>query len=144
MKTSEKVTIVIALVLAVLAGSLFFSRKAQTPANIGGAVTDSLISTTTDGWTASVGSFKLLACGSGVLSSVIIGNETAGSFNLYDATTTRNGAVYGTTTITKIYASQAEGSYEYNVYFKTGLIAENQSTNVASTTITFRGNPVCQ
>lgn len=90
------------------------------------------------------GGFKLLSCSAGSLNNVVIDTATAGSFTLYDATTTVNGAIYGTTTIARVSASVAAGSHAYDRAVKYGIIAEFQSPNVASSTITFRGNPVCQ
>lgn len=146
MTKGEKVIVTIAVATLVLVVSLLFVNKSKNSSGVtaGATLSDAMQGTTTDGWTASVGSFKMLACGSGMLGTVNVLNETTGSLNLYDASTTANGAIYGTTTLTKVYASQAEGPYPMNIYFKYGLVAESQSTNVASTTITFRGNPVCQ
>lgn len=98
------------------------------------------VGTTTDStWNAAAlqtGGFKLLRNGPGILGSIIINNSTLGSFTLYDATTTVNGGVYGTTTLAKAVASVAAGTYTYDVAFSRGLIAEFQSSNVASSTIT--------
>lgn len=111
----------------------------------GGAYT----STTTDSsWNTpaqSTSRFKLLKTGPGILGSILINNETAGSFTLYDATTTATttrmlteaGAI-ATSTLAKVYASMAEGTYVYDTAFTWGLIAEFQSSNVASSTITFK------
>lgn len=144
MTKGEKVIVTIAVVTLVLVVSLIFVKKGQAPAIVGNVgLADAFLSTTTSTMTATVGSFRLLACGTGMLGSIIVENETAGSFNLYDATTTRNGAIYGTTTAAKVYSSQAEGTYDYNRFFSTGLIMEHQSTNIGSSTITFKGNPTC-
>lgn len=96
-------------------------------------------STTTDTFGAEiVGAFKVLKVGYGNLGSVVITTSTAGSFNLYDASTTVNGAVYGTTTLAKIGASAAAGTYTFDTTFTKGLVVEFQSTNLASSTITWR------
>lgn len=81
---------------------------------------------------------KLLKTGSGVLSAVIITNETAGSINFYDGTTTSAHALHATTTLFNASASLAENEYEINVAFTRGLLLEFPSTNVASATITWR------
>lgn len=143
MTKGEKVIVTIAVATLVLVVSLLFVKKSQSPIVGNTSQADALQSTTTSAMTASVGSFRMLACGTGMLGSVIIENETLGSFNFYDATTTRNGAIYGTTTLPKIYPSLAEGTYDYNIFFKTGLVMEHQSTNIGSSTITFKGNPTC-
>lgn len=99
-------------------------------------------STTTDStWNtpaAITGGTKILKLGSGTLGSVVITNSTAGAFTLYDASTTINGGVYGTTTLAKIYASVAAGTYTFDIAYSRGLIVEFQSPNVASSTITWR------
>lgn len=116
----------------------------------GGELQSTTTSNTFNTPAETVGGFKILACGAGMLGSVNLTNETTGSFTLYDATSTRNAAVVatdgstvGSTTLAKIYASTAEGNYAYNSRFKHGLIVEFQSPSIASSTITYRGNPVC-
>ena len=85
----------------------------------------------------SIGSYKVLKNGNGELGSVIITNSTAGSFNLYDATSTNHGG-HATTSLASISASLAAGTYTFDVAFSRGLLVEFQSTNVASGTITYR------
>lgn len=96
--------------------------------------------TTSSSWNTpalSVGGTKLLKTGSGTFGSVIITNETAGSFNVYDATSTNHGD-HATTTLAQIYASVAENTYTFDSVFTRGLLIEFQSSNVASSTITWR------
>ena len=102
---------------------------------------DAMQSTTTSSsWDtfAAAKTFKLLCSTPGVLGSVIINNETAGSFNIYDGTTTSSHTMHATTTLANINASLAENAYPFNSVANIGLIVEFQSSNVASSTITYR------
>lgn len=134
--------IVLVSVIVILAGVLYIiSLRGQSLRSVesnAGAYNSTTTSSSWDTTAATTGGFKLLKLGYGTLGSVIIMNETIGSFTLYDATTTVNGGVYGTTTLAKVYASQAEGTYTYDTIFRRGLIVEFQSSNVASSTITYR------
>lgn len=97
-------------------------------------------STTTDqGWVDST-RFRLIKTGDGTLGSVVITLSSATAFNLYDATTTVNGGIYGTTTLAKFGASATSGTYTFDVDFTKGLIVEFPTGQVtpASTTITWR------
>lgn len=107
------------------------------------ATFEAMQATTTDvTWTVTADfantRFKQLCSAQGILGSVIIQNETAGSFNIYDGTTTNHVNTATSTILAKVYASQAEGAYPYNAYARTGIIIEFPSTNVASSTITYR------
>lgn len=126
--------------LAVLLGTyLGINKQESQPASFAGVMGTPYKATTTDNFgSVSVGGFKRLKTGSGVLGSLIITNSTAGSLNFYDATTTVNGGVYGTTTLAKIAPSLAAGTYIFDVAFTKGLLVEFQSTNVASGTITYQ------
>lgn len=147
MKDFIKIALLSAILVAMATGFLTLQKQILKVHNgsslLGyGSVSEASYSTTTSSsWNtaaATTGGFKLLKTGSGMLDSVIITNESAGSFTLYDATTTVNGAVYGTTTLAKVYASMAEDSYHYGTWFNYGLIVEFQSSNVASSTITWK------
>jgi len=124
------------VVVGVLVLAFTFNR---IPVSLSGVTSgQSYMATTThDFGTVSVGSRKLLKGGAGEFGSVIITNSTAGSFNLYDATSTNHGD-HATTTLAKIGASLAAGTYVFDVSFSRGLLVEFQSTNVASGTITWR------
>lgn len=139
----KKILIIGSGVLLALIVFFGFKLQSNAPSTLG-SIGDGQAynATSTSDWgIATVGAFKLLKSGSGVLGSVVITNATAGSFNIYDATTTVNGgqgAFYSTTTLSKIGASVAAGTYTYDVSFNKGLIIEFQSTNIASSTITWR------
>lgn len=140
--------IAVIVLVVILVGKITISPTPQ--AIVTGSVTraNEYLSTTTDSnWNTpalTVGGFKLLACGEGSLGSIIIQNDTAGAFTLYDGTTTNSHNMHATTTLAKAYANQAENAYPYDSVFRYGLIAEFQTPNVASSTITYRGNIVCQ
>lgn len=130
-------------VFILLLGGVYISN--QKNSNTLGSISssgDAYIATSTNSsWNtpaATTGGFKLLKTGQGILGSVVITNDTAGSYTLYDATTTTNGAIYGTTTLANVYANLSEGTYTFDVAFSRGLIVEFQSPNVASSTITFK------
>ena len=127
--------IIIGVLLAIVAllGGDYASTK------LGSNWNESNMSTTTDQFgSVSVGSSRQLKVGSGVLTGFVITNETAGSFNLYDATSTKHGD-HATTTLIKVYASLAEGQYtDLNIGFSRGLLLEHQSTNIASGTVLWK------
>lgn len=128
---------ILVVLVVLVAVSLIKSPSVEQPVlgNFGG---EAAYATTTDQFAAAtVGSSKVLKTGPGVLEHVVITNETAGSFNLYDATSTKHGD-HATTTLAKISASLAEGTYDFQVAFSRGLLVEFQSTNVASSTITWK------
>lgn len=115
------------------------TQPVATPLGGGAAGLGNCTATTTDTFgPVVVGQTKLLKAGSGVLCAVVITTSTAGSFNIYDATTSdatkRTRAA--TTTLAKIGASASTGDIQFNVPFSTGLLLEFQSTNLASSTIT--------
>ena len=128
-------------VLVILTSVFFIVIKSDKNGSksLGGvAQGQSYMSTTThDFGTVSAGSSKLLKNGDGEFGSVIITNSTAGSFNLYDATSTNHGD-HATTTLAKVGASLAAGTYIFDVVFSRGLLVEFQSSNIASSTITWR------
>lgn len=79
-----------------------------------------------------------LKTSSGVLGSIVLGNATAvGTITLYDATTTVNGAVYGTTTLAVINTGATPNTYTYDVAFSRGLLAVSSAT-LATSTITWK------
>lgn len=129
--------IVLSVLMLVVLVLLLADKPAQAPNVLGGG-NYAYNSTTTMDWnigtSATAGGSKLLKTGSGVLRTVVINNETAGLINFYDATSTNHGD-HATTTLFKVPASLAEGDYELNVAFSRGLLAEYQSSNVASSTV---------
>lgn len=138
----NKIIVCLALVIVIFLG--FVSFNARPESKIYGSIIEGQAynSTTTDStWNAAAlisGGSKVLKVGPGTFGSVIITNSTAGSFNVYDATTTVNGGIYGTTTLARIPASLAAGTYTFDSSFGRGLLIEFQSSNVASGTITSR------
>lgn len=84
------------------------------------------------------GGMKLIKTGGGTLGSVVITKSAAGSLELYDATTTVNGAVYGTTTLASFDATALAGTYTFDVAFSTGLLVVVPAGNLSTTTITYR------
>lgn len=78
-----------------------------------------------------------LTNGYGTLGSVVITGANTGIINIYDASTTVNGGVYGTTTLATFPASTVAGTYVFDVAFKYGLLVEISGT-VGSSTITWK------
>lgn len=84
----------------------------------------------------------LLKLGNGVLGSVVITGAAAGTFELYDATTTDATlrTITATTSLTKLASfptNAAAGTYVFDIAFTQGLIVAFTSTQ-GTTTITFR------
>jgi len=94
-------------------------------------------STTTSPTFAVAPSFKLIKDGSGTLGSLVVTTAGSGSINIYDATTTTNGGIYGTTTLVKLNTATA-GTYTFDVAFYTGLLVETVGAGTGTTTITYR------
>lgn len=132
----QKLITILLAIVALLGGGYV-----ATNAPLGSVESESggYYATTTASFPATaVGGNKLLKNGPGILGSVVIVNETAGVLNFYDATTTGSHTNHPTTTITTIPASLAEGTYTFDVTFSRGLIVEFPSTNMASSTITWK------
>lgn len=73
----------------------------------------------------------------GTLGSIVITTATAGTLTLYDATSTNTNAA--TTTLAKMGASVAAGTYTFDAVFYKGLVAEfTAAVGAASSTITWR------
>ncbi len=135
MTLKQKIVGAIVAVLAIFGVSIGINDSKT----FGGAVSDANFSTTTDTFAVpTVGTSKLLKSGAGVFNCVTLTNETTGSFNLYDATSSAAHTDYATTSLLKIYASTAEGEYCPEIGFSRGLIVEFQSPSVASGTITWK------
>lgn len=140
----KKILLIITVLILAFIGYLSFNKDTNISSiNLGSIGSDSYLATSTidASWTtaaAGLGGFKVIKNGPGVVGSVIITNETTGSFTLYDATTTAAHSDHATTTLIKVYPSMAEGTYILDVAFSRGLIAEFQSTSVASSTITYK------
>lgn len=140
----KKISYIIGGLLVVFLGIVTTFRVNVSPIPTVGsvAVSNEYQSTTTDStWNTPAtvtGGFKLLCSGPGTLGSVIVTNETAGRLNIYNGTTTLSHPTHPTTTLANVYPSQAENAYPYDSVASIGLIAEFQSPNVASATITYR------
>lgn len=63
-------------------------------------------------------------CPAGSLGQVTITKTGAGSFNLYDATSTRTNGDWATTTIASFGASPTVGTYIFDAVLKRGLLIE--------------------
>lgn len=95
-------------------------------------------STTTSPTFTVVPDFKVLKSGSGTLGSLIVTVAGSGGvINIYDATTTTNGNIYGTTTLAKLSTATA-GTYVFDTNFSKGLLVETVGLNTGTTTITWR------
>lgn len=128
----------ILLGLLIVIGIILVSvrKEAVAPSNFGIAAEPDIATTTDYRWPTLHTTGKQLKTGYGVLSSVCIGNTTAvGTLTLYDATTTVNGDIYGTTTLAVINTGTPGQCLPYNVTFSKGLLAI-QSATLATSTIT--------
>lgn len=134
-KTSTLTLSIIALGLAI--GSLFIKTTEKGIPSLLGTANEIYSATTTDSlWASTFLQGKQIKIGTGVLGSVIIGNATAvGTLTLYDATTTTNGAIYGTTTLAVINTGTPGSTLTYNVAFSRGLLAVMSNTLATSTII---------
>lgn len=132
MKLKQIIIGVLLAIVALLGGD-------YTATKLGSQWNESNMATSTNQFgSVVVGGSRQLKVGSGVLTGFVITNETAGSFNLYDATSTDHGD-HATTTLVNAYANLAEGQYtDLNIAFRRGLLIEHQSTNVASGTILWK------
>lgn len=137
---NKTILVLVIGILTLVGFNTLKSQNATQTVSFGNFGGEAAYATTTDEFGAVVvGGSKLLKTGPGVLEHIVITNETAGSFNVYDATSTNtNHRNHATTTIAKISASLAEGSYDFQVAFARGLLIEFQSTNIASSTITWK------
>lgn len=121
--------------IAIIAGFYFGIKQNTATASIQDG--QSYMATTTDStWSAVAGSIKVLKVGPGTFGSVIITTNTTGLINVYDGTTTSS--TIGTTTIAKFGASATTNTYTFDVAFAKGLVIENPTGSLASTTITWR------
>lgn len=135
----NKILIVIVLVVIIVSATAItlVDKNYQPKKVLGEAEGQSYgFSTTTSQSMVTATGFQLLRSGSGILGRVIITLPTATTFNLYDATTTVNGGIYGTTTLAKFGSNAGAGTYMFDIPFSRGLIIEYQgNSSIASTTI---------
>lgn len=115
----------------------------QGTSKLGSIVTGSSYYSTSTNATWNAPNFvKLLKLGQGEVGSCVITNKDNGGQSnliLYDASTSINGAVYGTSTIANFGSSTPPGTYQIDGVFRYGLLAEVPSTGtIASTTCTWR------
>lgn len=134
MSQIQKILLTLAICLSIFALVL----QTQKGASFGSvSVGNEYVSTTTSATFAVAPAFKTLVQGPGTLGSIVVTTTGTGVINVYDATTTTNGAIYGTTTLVKLTTSAA-GTYTFDMIFNTGLLVETVGTNTGSTTITYR------
>jgi hypothetical protein len=115
-------------------------KSPDVPMSVGSTVTGQEYNATTTSytWAAQTGGFQLIKKGSGTLGSYVVTSATAvGAISLYDATTTVNGGVYGTTTLAVIGTGAIGGTYTFDVNFSKGLIVVPSATT-ATGTVTWR------
>lgn len=135
-------TLTIILGFAILIGGLFgYNAIRETPKTLGSIQDGQAYSsiTTATGLTANKDLIKL---GSGTLGSVVITGAAAGTFELYDATTTNASlrTITATSSLTKLASfptNAAVGTYTFDIAFSQGLIVAFTSTQ-GTTTITYR------
>lgn len=140
MQTGNKITFGIVAVL-VLAAVLFFGNRTEITKTGSVAIGGEYQGTTTYNYLGAPNLQQIvtLKSGSGTLGSVIITGAAAGIITFYDASTTANGAAYGSTTLAVVPVSLTAGTYTFDRVFFTGLTAVFSSTTLIPTsTITFR------
>lgn len=125
--------------------SIVFISYSYKPNMLGQvAIDESYNSTTTQStWNNTTGCWRLIKPGFGTLHTINLSLSTSNAkITLYDATTTVNGNIYGTTTLAEIPLGASAGSYIYKTAFARGLVADfsNGGTcpSIASTTITYK------
>lgn len=130
-------TILGALVLSLTAfvGSYFLSNNNQAVGSV--ASNEGYYSTTTDATFLVAPSYKVLRVGRGMFGSLIVTTTGSGVINVYDASTTINGGIYGTTTLAHITTSAA-GTFTFDTNFNTGLLIETVGIDTGTTTITYK------
>ena len=101
------------------------------------SVTDEYNATTTSATFLVAPDFKLIKSGQGTFGSLVVTTTGTGVINVYDATTTVNGGIYGTTTLASLTTSAA-GTYTFDTVFIRGLVVETVGANTGTTTITYR------
>lgn len=134
MSKLQNILLVIAVCLSIFA-FVFNIRPNISASSV--SLGSEYVSTTTSATFAVAPAFKTLVEGRGTLGSMVVTTTGTGVINVYDATTTTNGAIYGTTTLVKLTTSAA-GTYEFDLVFNTGLLIETVGSNTGSTTITYR------
>jgi hypothetical protein len=134
MKDTLKIAIGVAVIVIL---SILLPTKNQNSSKLG-AIGEAYSATSTASFPIAPNSFRLIKAGYGTLGSVVITTNTIGQIELYDATTTVNGSVYGTTTLAKFGPSATTNTYTFDVAFSTGLLVVNPTGNLASTTITWK------
>lgn len=133
MNTLSKILLAIAISLTLI---VLFAQGNRSFSSV--SVSSEYYSTTTSPTFAVAPAFKVLKLGGGTLGSAVVTIAGAGGvINIYDATTTTNGAIYGTTTLAKLSTATA-GTYTFDVVFNRGLLVETVGANTGTTTITFR------
>lgn len=75
--------------------------------------------------------------GSCTLGSVIITGAAAGTFTIYDATSTVTNTLWPTTTIASFPTNAAVGTYTFDVACRQGILVDFKGT-LGTTTITYR------
>lgn len=129
-------------VLVLLVVAVGFSTLNTAPSEILGSVSrgESYLSIVTA--TGLTSNKDLLKLGSGVLGSVVITGAAAGTFELYDATTTNASlrTITATSSLKRLASfptNAAAGTYVFDVSYNQGLIVAFTSTQ-GTTTITYR------
>jgi hypothetical protein len=84
-----------------------------------------------------IADLDVLVEGQGTLGSVVITGANAGTFVLYDATSTMTNTEWATTTLATFPTNAATGTYTFDVIFQKGLLLD-YVTGMATSTITWR------
>lgn len=156
MNTLKTKILASAVVAGLLTLAIVFAIVSKEPQTVQGSVAQSgeYNSTSTRSFTGTnnIANFSILTATSstavcwdrcpGVVGSVVIGGASASVIRLWDATTTdvtkRAGAT-STLEFIEVVASQAAGTYTYDVNFDNGILYELVSgTSAATSSITFR------
>lgn len=140
--TKNIITTVVVGFIILLVVSMTYTYKPNKLGQV--AVDESYTATTTNStWNATTGCWRLIKQGFGTLHTINLSLSTTNArVTLYDATTTVNGAIYGTTTLAEIPPGATANSYMYKLAFARGLVADVSNggtcTSIASTTITYK------
>lgn len=129
------------IIISVLLGIVALLGGGYAATNLG-SIQDSQAYTSVTTATGLTANKDLLKLGQGTLGSVIITGAAAGTFEIYDATTTNASlrTITATTSLTKLASfptNASVGTYVFDTAFTQGLIVAFTSTQ-GTTTITFR------
>lgn len=139
MTTLQKILLTVAIGISVFAIILSTNRTELVTGSV--ARGSEYQSTTTRSFPATSLTDPTILCpDGGVLGSVVVTGANTGVLNFYNGTTTSSHSLYATTTIATLPASLAAGTYTFDAVATIGLIFDQDSGIMPTTTITYKCN----